>query len=92
MESSNANKVAMTLCLMDMRGVKGDEGATETWRLTCLIEVGSLRRGNDHAYSIFHAIEEVMRAFLQTGVASSLKNGSKKLLSDAILESEEERL
>ena len=52
-----------------------------------LVDRGGL--WHDQVYVMLYAIEEVARTFLQPAAANSLKRGSKKLISDAFLESVE---
>ena len=90
LEASNSipNKDDMILCVMELSGDEMDEDrGTEEW--TNLIDRGGLWHVNDQTYSVFYAMEEVIRQHLTTAAVSKQKEGARKQLTSSILQNEE---
>ena len=73
---------------MELSGDEMDEDrGTDEW--TNLTDRGGLWHVNDQTYSVFYAMEEVIRQHLTTAAVSKQKEGARKKLTSSILQNEE---
>ena len=86
--SSRRNKDDLILFIMDMSGDECDEDrGTEDWINS--IDRGGLWHVSDLTYDLFYSMEEVLRRHFKPGGASRLKEGSVKVMQDAVIEDED---
>ena len=86
--SKHEEKDYMISCMMELSGdEENEERGTENW--TNLVDRGGLWHVNDIAYYLFYAIEEEVHYHLVPDLASKLSEGSKDIITSAVMDSED---